>query len=248
MLYSLAYWHALAKMRLHTESSVKMLEEAHTAMSHRLRYFATVIAPSFDTYETDREHAKRVRDQAQHPSTTTGTVPSAPGKKRRAFHLNFIKIHLIGYLPLYIRRVGTSDSYSTVIASIFTSLHSPSFLICTFIQSEHEHCRLKRRDRRTNGRNTDRQVANIDVRETRLRQMAAELGDAGIAIPGDRLPAIPEVREPLDPTTRYHIAKESDPRIAIYLPQWQLEHQRDPVARVSEAVLHHDLLTDRLSQ
>lgn len=122
MLYSLAYWHGLAKMRLHTESSVTLLDDAHTAMMAHLRIFTDTVCPAFDTWELPRESEKRARAQAVQQSTTQPRSSTASGRKRRSFHLRTVKTHLLGYYPAYIRRIGTSDSYSTNIVSLFLSV------------------------------------------------------------------------------------------------------------------------------
>lgn len=119
MLYSLAYWHGLAKMRLHTDSSVVLLDDAHTAMAAHLRIFTNTVCPAFNTWELPRESEKRARAQAAQQSATQAHSSMASGRKRRSFHLKTVKTHLLGYYPAYIRRIGTSDSYSTSIVCLF---------------------------------------------------------------------------------------------------------------------------------
>lgn len=106
-------------MRLHTETSVRLLEDAYSAMARQLRTFAEDVCPKFDTWETPSESAKRLRAQPlQNAPSSNSTVTTPPARKRRRYHLRTIKTHLLGYYPAYIRRFGTTDSYSTKIVSI----------------------------------------------------------------------------------------------------------------------------------
>ncbi len=59
LLYLTAYWHSLAKLRLHTEPSVCVMEEVHKGLSNGLRNFADVTCKAFQTVEMDKEHAER---------------------------------------------------------------------------------------------------------------------------------------------------------------------------------------------
>lgn len=113
LLYVMAYWHSLAKMRMHTESSVKLLDAVYTAMGSHLRHFEQVICPRYVTKETQKEYAKRVRAASGKKAAST-TAPASGGQKPRIFNLSTIKAHLLGYAPRYIRMYGPLDMLSTM--------------------------------------------------------------------------------------------------------------------------------------
>ncbi|KAL0563301.1 hypothetical protein V5O48_018770, partial [Marasmius crinis-equi] len=64
LLFDLATWHAYAKLRLHTDSTVASLQEATRQLGQSLRAFHKA-AEKFDTHETPKEMAARQRREAQ---------------------------------------------------------------------------------------------------------------------------------------------------------------------------------------
>ncbi|KAI0684092.1 hypothetical protein BC835DRAFT_1250249, partial [Cytidiella melzeri] len=118
LLYVMAYWHGLAKMRMHIESSVKLLDDAYTAMGTHLRHFEQVVCARYTTKETEKEYAKRAHAQVRNAkSTTATTVPTAGGRKPQTFNLSTVKAHLLGYYPRYIRLYGTTEMFLTMVVS-----------------------------------------------------------------------------------------------------------------------------------
>ena len=61
LLYTLATWHALAKLRLHTEWSVTYLEVMTKSLGRKLRAFVKSTCEAYDTRELPREVAARGR-------------------------------------------------------------------------------------------------------------------------------------------------------------------------------------------
>ncbi|KAJ3558432.1 hypothetical protein NM688_g934 [Phlebia brevispora] len=209
LLYSMAYFHCLAKMRLHTDTSVALLDQAYSVMASHLRHFQMVVCPHFQTKETLRECAARVRAQANSGAVRgRPSVESSSARKPRSFNMSTIKMHLLGYYAIYIPLYGTTDGYSTKIG-------------------EHEHRRVKARRMRTNLRNSESQMADIDLRERRLHRMAAELTAQGVSVPGYRESSKQNIDE-MRPEDHHKIAQESDARIALYLRDIQAEHADDP--------------------
>ncbi|KAI9059259.1 hypothetical protein FKP32DRAFT_1580468 [Trametes sanguinea] len=163
MLFIAAYWHALAKMRMHTDTSLTRLDDATTVLGYELRRFVSVTCASFDTRETQSEYDARKRAEARRPAVPQAGPSS--GRRYRTLNINTVKMHFLGYYAMTIRRVGTTDSYTTQIG-------------------EHEHRRVKARRQRTNGVSADGQVVNLDARESRMHQMAHEIQEFGLDVPG----------------------------------------------------------------
>jgi hypothetical protein len=65
LLYRTAEWHALAKLRMHTDQSLDLLEELTTEFGVLMRRFRDVTSSQFATVELPREMAARNRREAQ---------------------------------------------------------------------------------------------------------------------------------------------------------------------------------------
>jgi hypothetical protein len=113
MLFILDTWHSLAKLRMHTDSSLKLLDDTTTCLGIALRYFTRVTCPEFSTKETTAEFNKRKRKEA----TSTTRIPDANAQKPRTFNMKTIKLHSLGDYVSHIRTFGTTDSYDTGIVS-----------------------------------------------------------------------------------------------------------------------------------
>lgn len=112
LVFLLATWHALAAMRIHTDTSLDLLDIATTALGASLRYFVGVTCPNFETMETSTEYSKRRRQQ----TTSTSAKPQEPiGRKPKTLSLKTIKLHFLGDYVACIRSLGTTDNYTSAI-------------------------------------------------------------------------------------------------------------------------------------
>ncbi|KAH9018885.1 hypothetical protein EDB85DRAFT_1873497 [Lactarius pseudohatsudake] len=119
LLFTLATWHAYAKLRLHTDTTLEMLKKVGTALCQALRHFAGVTCPRYATKELPREADARSR-------RSDGTGKKAKTVvKPMTFNMTTIKIHCIPDYPAAIRRYGTTDSYSTQTVSVLTPEYMP---------------------------------------------------------------------------------------------------------------------------
>ncbi|KJA15697.1 hypothetical protein HYPSUDRAFT_114344, partial [Hypholoma sublateritium FD-334 SS-4] len=125
VLFVLAHWHALAKLRQHTDLSLAALDGLTTQLGELLRIFQGETCAEYDTRELNRERAARMRQTAGKPTSNEknpGHVADAigaskstnsAGKLRKTLNLNTYKDHSLGDYVESIRRYGTIDSYST---------------------------------------------------------------------------------------------------------------------------------------
>jgi hypothetical protein len=124
LLFRLAEWHALAKLRMHTETTLTHTEPSTTTLGKELRRFQDVTCSAFKTKELPKETAARGRRQAQTrakkaPRSNTRKPPSAEVDKRpmegkaKTLNLSTYKLHALGDYFKTIRLFGTTDSYST---------------------------------------------------------------------------------------------------------------------------------------
>jgi hypothetical protein len=65
LLFNLAHWHGLAKLRMHTEPTLDMLSQATTSLGSRFRDFQEKTCTMFQTRELERERAARQRRQGK---------------------------------------------------------------------------------------------------------------------------------------------------------------------------------------
>ncbi|KAG5649594.1 hypothetical protein H0H81_002919, partial [Sphagnurus paluster] len=118
LLFTLAEWHCLAKLRLHTESTLTFLDNCTTDLGRSLRKFSNTVCSAFDTQELPREVATPGRRKAKKkPAPLSDQVATgAPVKshpKKKTFNMFTYKLHSLGDYVQTIQQFGTSDSYST---------------------------------------------------------------------------------------------------------------------------------------
>lgn len=128
LLFTFAEWHALAKLRMHTDATLESLDEATTDLGHHLRHFEKHTCAVFDTRELPKEEASCGRRQncKQKATSTDGSLPGPTveimsGPKFKCFNLLTYKFHAMGDYVHTIRCFGTTDSYST--QPVCTNLH-----------------------------------------------------------------------------------------------------------------------------
>lgn len=141
LLFELATWHGLAKLRLHTETTVQDLENSTARLGDLLRNFQKIVCPEYATYNLPSEEAARRRRQIRkttgpkniHVYADSGSEEDEGKKKKkkkkrktRDFNLNTYKLHSLGGYAKAIRLYGTTDNYNSQIVSV---LYRNDFLL-----------------------------------------------------------------------------------------------------------------------
>ena len=72
LLYRMSEWHALAKLRMHTDASLELMEEYTRELGVLLRQFRQLTCSQFSTVELPRETDAHVR-QKKHPTIGSDT-------------------------------------------------------------------------------------------------------------------------------------------------------------------------------
>ena len=124
LLFTCAYWHRLAKLHMHTDETLTLLDTVTEHLGQRLRRFQLKTCDAFNTQELKRE-AERRQHRAQENlknlqgrSTATVAAPMPHASQRpKTFNLQTYKPHALGDYSSSIRMYGTTDSYSTEPAS-----------------------------------------------------------------------------------------------------------------------------------
>ncbi|TFK21308.1 hypothetical protein FA15DRAFT_707349 [Coprinopsis marcescibilis] len=136
MLFSLAHWHALAKLRLHTDETLALLKEWTAILGADVRYFKATMCEEVKTYELKKEYAARMKraaskakaaatgatagkrkgkakesePQAGMSAIPEGALPGVSGKKPKEFSLEMYMFHALGDVASSIGWSGTTDS------------------------------------------------------------------------------------------------------------------------------------------
>ena len=103
LLYKAAEWQALAKLRMHTDSTLNLLTAITREFGRLMRQFRDETSNKFHTVEFPRETGARKGGERS--------------SKQKKLNLNTYKFHSLGDYVAAIRRFGTTDSYSTQVVS-----------------------------------------------------------------------------------------------------------------------------------
>jgi hypothetical protein len=123
LLYRTAEWHAFAKLRLHTESTLQHLERLTTELGQLMRKFRDTTQTSFATFELPKEARARKRRQNSGKGKEKAAAGNASGKKSKILNLFTYKWHALGDYVRAIRLFGPTDGFSTQIVSNFFPMH-----------------------------------------------------------------------------------------------------------------------------
>ncbi|KDQ54440.1 hypothetical protein JAAARDRAFT_60806 [Jaapia argillacea MUCL 33604] len=121
LLFVLGYWRFLAKLRMHTDSSLTVLNDTTTALGMELRRFEAVTCRAFITKETEAKcaacrHAE-ARQVARFGQAPTG-VASPAGHHQQQFNLRTIKTHALGDYADVIGGLVKLDALETAMHSM----------------------------------------------------------------------------------------------------------------------------------
>ncbi|KAL1711500.1 hypothetical protein EV715DRAFT_268518 [Schizophyllum commune] len=130
LLYLMAYWHSLAKLQMHTSSSVNVLDRVTSELGKALRYFADVICPTYATRETDHEFNSRKRMEAKKASTTPASsnmASPAHNASPQSSYITLVTLPLTsGGTARYCRSVHSRGNLSTVYSNVVVCVWEPA--------------------------------------------------------------------------------------------------------------------------
>jgi len=126
LLFELATWHALGKLRLHTETTLHFLDNSTTRLGRALRRFKDVTCDAFVTQELPKEVAARGRRKPAYSKKGKSKAPpkktASDGPRTRLFNMSTYKLHALGDYVKSIWLFGTTDNFSTQVVSSFDNL------------------------------------------------------------------------------------------------------------------------------
>ncbi|RPD56273.1 hypothetical protein L227DRAFT_508714 [Lentinus tigrinus ALCF2SS1-6] len=114
MLFELANWHALAKLRMHHDVTLENMEHATKHMYEAIKTFASTTCQQHEAMELPSEMEVRTRRaKRKNPDD-----PSDTGRRMVEYNvINTFKFHSLGDHTEYIRRSGPTDNTTTQIVS-----------------------------------------------------------------------------------------------------------------------------------
>ncbi|KAF7354440.1 hypothetical protein MVEN_01133000 [Mycena venus] len=221
MLFRLAEWHALTKLRMHTDDTLARCNKSTAIIGRELRNFRDYTKENFATKELDGEVAARARrkqNKAKNaPAGSSAPVPPPPlpPAKGKFLNLDTYKFHALGDYPSTVRFFGTTDSYSTVTGEL-------------------AHRLVKRLYRRTNKNNALKQMAKLERREARLRK-ARTAADSPRRRHAHHVPfSQKEARAYVYIEVHHHIAPSRNNR--LHLMTFLHDNEDDPAKKIGDFI------------
>ncbi|OAX33973.1 hypothetical protein K503DRAFT_699507, partial [Rhizopogon vinicolor AM-OR11-026] len=91
-------WHALAKLRMHTDETLGLLDTVTVKLGRQLRHFQKYTCVAFKTQELRREAERRQRRQSRSLIRNGEATASThqPARRPKAFNLQTYKLHALG--------------------------------------------------------------------------------------------------------------------------------------------------------
>ncbi|KAJ3535560.1 hypothetical protein NMY22_g6430 [Coprinellus aureogranulatus] len=168
-----AQWQALAKLRLHNDSTLKLLDYTTVRLGAQMRLFDRDVCSHYLTKELPKEAEARVRRDAKKGRASSGASKSV------SLGVFTIKFHLLGDYCDTIRMYGTTDSYSTELVRNTPFLKNP-YPNTTPPQGETFHRTPKSWYPRTDKKEYEGQFAQIERRSAHLSKIRTRLGDRNV--------------------------------------------------------------------
>ncbi|KAF8596783.1 hypothetical protein BDV93DRAFT_454284, partial [Ceratobasidium sp. AG-I] len=156
LIFTFAKWHGLAKLRLHTTTTLAILNTLTTKLGSALQNFGK-LTEGLNVCETPKEYARRRKQyesskassgarHAKAPTTDTSET-SGDGRRQCVLNLSTYKMHLLGDYASTIGEYGTTDFYSTQIvcaASVLPSIKSHYILFLLFYRANFKIAKSRR--------------------------------------------------------------------------------------------------------
>ena len=105
LLFELAHWHGLAKLRMHTDATLEILSSVTRSLGNAVRIFEEKTCAAFETCELEREWAAQQQRQGKSATnmasksrklTPLDSNASSKAQKLKGFNLSTYKYHALG--------------------------------------------------------------------------------------------------------------------------------------------------------
>ena len=168
LIFRLAEWHALGKLRLQTEDTLALLDQALWRLGAQVRRFQRVTCAAFDTKELPQESARRQRRELAEMQSGHRKTPAKSSPLPISFNINTYKFHALGDYTRAIKTFGMTDSYSTQIVSVLPlPICKPEL---KHAKGERAHQLIKHMYGSSNKKAVEAQFSRQERRQTILRR------------------------------------------------------------------------------
>ena len=128
LIFMLCMWHTLAKLQLHTSTTLKHLQTMTKKLSKILWSFAKTTHTDFETTDLPHEQAAwawrhAAKDSTKRTGGGASTKKTSPGATRRFFNLLTYKLHSLGDYFWAILMYGSTDNYSMQVVQAPVNLY-----------------------------------------------------------------------------------------------------------------------------
>lgn len=242
LLYTFSVWHALAKLRMHTEETIRLLDQVTTALGAITRKFVDTTCEEFRYVARELKHeiaargrrraAARASVRSKGKQKVTEQEDSSsddeneqeernmepPRKRRRkeglTLNINTFKFHSLGHYVPQILRTGPAD-------------------LSTSQRGELEHCRAKDHAERASNANKTEGVARREARERNVRRITKPSKNAPVVDLGESS-GLPNS---LDFSVDYQISANASRN--CQLVSFITDNERDPAFKNFDTLYHH---------
>ncbi|KAJ3557384.1 hypothetical protein NP233_g11755 [Leucocoprinus birnbaumii] len=219
LIFELATWHAFAKLRIHTESTVIALEGSTRRLGDLFRKFVRITCSEYHTRELPAETEARGRRVAalSRRKGLSGTLHIT--SKKVIFRLDTYKHHSLGDYPEYIRQFGTTDNYSTQLGEV-------------------EHKRIKKFYPRTKKQQYTQGIAKQQQRERLIQKISnadpynpsPETPDSMLSTNRESHKSISHTEDlpPMPPSEQFQMTTDTRFSAKFNVYEWVDTHRNDP--------------------
>ena len=115
LAFDIATWHAYAKLRKHTDHTLRSFRSQTKELGRQLRIFLNKTCSVYNTKALPNEEAARARRRAANTQTgdSTSQKKSSRSSNAKRFNMATYKIHALGDYVDHIMRFGPTDCFTT---------------------------------------------------------------------------------------------------------------------------------------
>lgn len=125
IVLKLCHWHVLAKLQLHTNKMLQIMDNITCSLRNTLHKFASDTCTVFSMQELKHKALCCRRCKAQtHSSATLTLTNSTLACQLKMLNLHTYKLHPLSNYMSSIRMFGSMDSYSTQAVSTHVQMYS----------------------------------------------------------------------------------------------------------------------------
>jgi len=113
LLFLLCHWHALAKLCMHTDYTLDIMEHTTAQLAQQMCNFSSETCPAFATKELCHEAESWRQRKAQGGPSKSAYSPAVDVCQPKTLNLCTYKVHTLKDYHDQIKMFGTTDSFST---------------------------------------------------------------------------------------------------------------------------------------